>query len=514
VGPIEGALYGLSVAVTPEHLLAALIGALAGSIIGLLPGLGPVGGAAILLPLTFTMGPTAGVIMLAGIYYGVMYGGSTTAVLLNIPGEAPSVVATFDGYPMAQKGRAGPALGIIALSSFVAGTSAVALAVFFSPYLARTALAFGPAEFLALSLGGLLLLARVTGGSLGSGLVPMGLGLLFATVGRDEVTGTPRFTFGQLEMSLGIEIVAVAIGLFGLAELIQMVENPMRRPKIANLRWRNLIPTRTDLRRSAAPWARGGGIGFGLGLLPGPSAAMSTFLSYRVEKSVSKHPERFGTGEIEGIAGPEAANNAAATSSMIPILALGIPFSATLALVLAALMAHGVTPGPLIMIQRPDIFWGVLMSMFVGNVILLFLNVNMIRVWVSALRIPLHYLVPIVLVLATFAAYAARRSMLDIIFAGVLALVGYLFAKLDFHPAPLLVGLLLGPLIEKHISEGLTLSRGDVSYFIESGLAKGIWGVVAFGVLFGPTVKLVRRLRRSDPDPEDEPAGRAEQRDG
>ncbi len=497
MGPIEGALFGLNVAISPELILAALIGAIAGSIIGLLPGLGPVGGAAILLPLTLTLGPTAGVVMIAGIYYGVMYGGSTTAVLLNIPGEAPSVVASFDGYPMAQKGRAGPALGIIALSSFIAGTGSVVLAVFFSPFVARTALAFGPAEFLALSLGGLLLLARVTGGSLGSGLIPMGIGLALATIGRDDVTGTPRYTFGQLELSLGVDIVAVAIGLFGLAELALMAENPGRKPKVASLRFRNLIPSKRELRRSIGPWARGGAIGFGLGLLPGPSAAMSTFLSYRVEKSVSKHPEEFGKGAVEGIAGPEAANNAAATSSIIPILALGIPFSATLALIIAALMMHGITPGPLIMIQRPEIFWGVLMSMFVGNVILLILNMPMIRLWVAALRVPLHYLVPAVLVIATYAAYAARRSMVDILFAVALGALGYIFAKFDFHPAPLLVGLLLGPLIEMHISQGLNLSRGELSYFIASPLSRGIWIVVAFGVLFKPTITLVRRIREA-----------------
>ena len=485
MGALEGILFGLEVALTPENLLAALIGALAGTLVGLLPGLGPIAGASILLPLTFTMSPTAGVIMLAGIYYGVMYGGSTTAVLLNIPGEAPSVVASFDGYEMTKQGRAGPALGIIAFGSFIAGTLSVVGVTLFAPALSRVALQFGPAEFFALTAGGLLLLSRLLGGSMASGLVPMIMGVAFATVGEEAVTGSYRFTFGYLEMARGINIVPVAIGMFGLTELIIMSEQVGRRPTVESLKFRDLLPSKNDWKRAAAPYARGGLLGFGMGLLPGPSTTMATFLSYRLEKAVSRNRKEIGKGAVEGIAGPEAANNAAATSSMVPVLALGIPFSATLALILAALIAQGITPGPLIMTQFPEIFWGVIASMYIGNVILLALNLPAIRLWVALLKVPTHVLIPLVLFIAVFGAYSARGNMLDVYVALSLGVIGYVFRKLDFQPAPLLVGIILGPLMEKHLREGLFLSNGDPSFFWGSGLAMTIWGVAIAGIV-GP----------------------------
>lgn len=496
MGPLEGIIFGLGVALTWENLLAALLGAIGGSIVGLLPGIGPIAGAAILLPLTFTMSPTAGVIMLAGIYYGVMYGGSTTAVLLNIPGEAPSIVASFDGYEMTKKGRAGPALGIIAIASFTAGTLATVGVTLFAPSLARVALNFGPAEYFALTAGGLLLLSRLLGGSLASGLVPMILGVAFATVGLEGVTGTYRFTFGYFPLAQGISIVPVAIGMFGITELIIMAEEMSRRPTVQNLRFKDLLPTRTDLRRAVPPLFRGGLLGFGMGLLPGPSTTMATFLSYRLEKSVSKYRHEIGTGAVEGLAGPEAGNNAAATSSMIPLLALGIPFSATLSLVLAALVAQGITPGPLIITQYPEIFWGVIASMYIGNVILLFLNLPAIRIWILLIRIPTHTMIPLVLFIALFGAYAARRSMLDVQIALGLGLFGYLLRKLDFQLAPLIVGIILGPLMEKHMREGLWLSNGDIGYLTANSLSRWIWLTVLVGTAGPMVTRNIGRLRR------------------
>jgi putative tricarboxylic transport membrane protein len=492
VNAVEGILFGLEVAVTPENLLAALLGALVGTILGLLPGLGPVAGAAVLLPLTFTMSPTAGLIMLAGIYYGVMYGGSTTSVLLNIPGEAPSVIAAIEGYEFTKQGRPGPALGIIAIASFVGGTGSVVLVTFFTPVLARAGLLFGPAEFFALTLGGLLVLSRVLGGSMAAGFFPMVLGLLLATVGADGLSGRYRFTYGHLELSRGFTIVALAVGLFGVSELIRIFAHKTGFPNVPRLSVRSLLPTKEEFTRSVAPWARGGLLGFAFGLMPGPSGTLATFGSYRLEKAVSKGRKEFGTGAVEGLAGPEAANNAAATSSIVPILALGIPFSATLSLMLAALQVHGITPGPLIVERHPEIFWGVIASMFVGNVMLLFLNIPLIGVWVSFLRIPTHYLFPSVVLIALAGAFAARQSIFDLWAMLLLGLIGYLFLRIRFQLAPVIVGFMLGPLIEKHFREGMVIARGDWTFFITQPLAATIWGLVLVGFALGVTRKLMR----------------------
>ena len=492
---LEGLSYGLSLAITPELLLAALIGAIAGTIIGLLPGLGPTAGAAVLLPLTFTMSPTAGLIMIAGIYYGVMYGGSTTAVLLNIPGEAPSVVAAFEGYPLSQQGRAGPALFIITAGSFLAGTISVVLVTFLTPALSRVGLLFGPAEFFAITLGGLLVLSRIMGGSWAGGLIPMVVGLVLGTIGEEGVTGRYRFTYGILELTRGFDLVAIAIGLFGITELLVLAKKKGVTSMIERLRVRDLFPTRDDIKRSLGPWLRGGPIGFFFGLLPGPSATLATFASYRVEKSVSKRKHLFGRGAIEGLAGPESANNAAATSSVIPVLALGIPFSATLALMLSALIVHGVTPGPLLIEQHPEIFWGVIGSLYIGNVILVMLNIPLIGVWVSFLRTPYHLLIPIVTVLAFAGSFSARRSFVDLYAILALGALGYLFRKIGYQLAPLLVGFILGPLIERNMREGLILSRGSISYLFTETIAMGIWILAALTLVisaFG-----VARTRRT-----------------
>lgn len=492
----EGLLYGLEVALAPENLVAALLGVFVGTLVGVIPGLGPTAGAAVLFPITFAMEPTAGLILIAGIYYGTMYGGSTTAILLNIPGESSAIVSTFEGYPMAQKGQGGPALAIVAIGSFVTGTMAVILVTFFSPELAKFGLLFGPPEYFALTFGGLLLLSRVMGGSLASGLLPMLIGLLLGTVGIDLSTGSHRFTFESVQLTAGISIVPVAIGLFGLSEMLRLGRGMgpgqvvHARPVIGRV-----LPTREDLRRSLAPWARGGVIGFIFGLLPGPSGTLATFVSYRTEKALSKRKDEFGTGVIEGLSGPEAANNAAATSSVIPILAFGIPFSSTLALMLAALIVHGVDPGPQIVERHPEIFWGVIGSMYIGNVMCLVLNLPLVGIWVRMLSVPKSLLFPAVIVLSVYGSYATSRLDVDLFVLLLLGLVGYIFITYGYQLAPLLVGLLLGPMIERNFSSMMALGRGDLSILVQSTASKVLWGSVVGVLVVAAVARRVGPLR-------------------
>jgi putative tricarboxylic transport membrane protein len=468
---------GFEVALLPSNLLAALIGVALGTAVGVLPGLGPLGGAALVLPFTYTMSPTAAVIMIAGIYYGGMYGGSTTAVLLNVPGETSSVVTTLDGYPLTQKGRAGPTLFIMAIGSAIAGTISLVLVALWSPWLARFGLKFGPAEFFAVMTCGLMMLSRVSGGNLVSNLFPLMIGIAAGTIGQEAVSSVARFTFGYFPLIAGLELTAIAIGLFGLAEIMRTLEKPLTKSIVMKIRVRDMMPSRDEWRRSWGPWGRGSLIGFLFGLLPGPSAALSSFASYQVEKKVAIGRAEMGKGAIEGVAGPEAANNAAATSGMIPVLSLGLPFSATLALILAALMIHGIQPGPLLPTQHPEIFWGVIASMFVGNLMLLVLNIPMIGIWVSMLRVPMWLLGGFVLVIATVGSYSVRGNMMDVYVLGGATLVGYLLHKLNFNLSPLILGFILGPEIEKHLRQGLYLSRGDLGYFIERPIATTIWTV-------------------------------------
>ncbi|WP_109472526.1 tripartite tricarboxylate transporter permease [Ornithinimicrobium cavernae] len=491
MSPIDGLLLGLEVAFQPQNLLAAFIGVLVGTVVGVLPGLGPTAGAAILFPITLTMDPVAGVILIAGIYYGTMYGGSTTAILLNIPGESSAIVSTFEGYPMARQGRGGPALATVALGSFFTGTLTVILVTFFTPEVARFGLMFGPPEYFALTFGGLLLLARVMGGSLVGGLLPMLVGLLLGTIGGDPTSGIMRFTFGEVELTRGISLVPVAIGLFGVAELLRITYASSRGaeamatpPKVGRI-----MPSRDDLRRSLGPWARGGILGFVFGLLPGPSGTLSTFVSYRVEKSLSKRKHMFGKGAIEGLSGPEAANNAAATSSVIPILAFGIPFSSTLALMLAALIAQGVQPGPQIAVTHPEIFWGVIASMYIGNVMCLVLNLPLVRIWVKLLQVPTQLLFPAVMILAAYGAYAASGIMIDLVILVGLGFVGYLFGKIGFQIAPLLVGVILGPMVENNFVASMTLGRGDFGIFWASTPSKVMWGMVIVIILLAAVAR-------------------------
>lgn len=494
---LEGLAQGLAVALQPIHLVAALIGVMFGTAVGVLPGLGPLGGAALILPFTYEMSPTAAIIMIAGIYYGGMYGGSTTSVLLNVPGETSSVITTLDGYALTKKGRAGPTLFIMAIGSAIAATISLVLVAFFSPVIAGFGLRFGPAEFFAVMTCGLIVLSRVSGGSLLSNLFPLFIGIIAGTVGQESVSSAVRFTFGSLELSRGLALVALAIGLFGIAEIFRLVEQRSPPAQVTHVRVRDMLPSREEWRRSRGPWVRGSIVGFLFGLLPGPSASMSSYASYQLERKVAKGRRELGTGEIEGVAAPEASNNAAATSGMVPVLSLGLPFSATLALVLSALMIHGIQPGPLLPTQHPDIFWGVIASMFVGNLMLLVLNIPLIGVWVSMLRAPRYILGAVVLVIATVGTYGTRETMVDVYTLAVASALGYLLTKLDFNLAPLILGFVLGPLIEKYLREGLYLASGDLTYFVTRPIPLALYSVTA-AVFVGFVVVRARSTKETE----------------
>jgi putative tricarboxylic transport membrane protein len=496
VGAIDGFLQGLSLAVTPELLLAAFLGALAGTFIGVLPGLGPVAGAALVLPLTFAYSPAVGLILIAGIYLGAQYGGSTSSVLLNIPGDASAIVATFDGHEMAKKGRAGPALTIMAVGSFIAGTVGLIIVVFTATSVSR----------LALTAGGLLALARISGGSVAGGLLPMILGIAMATVGLEPATSYPRFTFGNNDLSLGLSIATVAVGLYGISEMMYLIEDrdgANRKPMRIGLR--QLMPSREEWKRSVPPWCRGSLLGFFFGLLPVPSATLSTFTSYKLEQTVSKHRKELGKGAVEGIAGPEAANNSAAIGSLVPVLVLGLPFSATLALMISAMIVQGIQPGPMILAQRPDLFWSVVAAMVVANCMLLVLNLPMVGVWVRVLQIRRPYLVASIVLIAAIGSFSVSNNIIDVRLMVAVGILGYVLRKLNFSLASLLVGLVLGPLIEKYFMQSMFISRGDPMYLFRSPIAIGVWAVVALVLIGGLFTPLLRRrrpgaIRTSDDD--------------
>jgi putative tricarboxylic transport membrane protein len=496
VNPFDGMLYGLSVVFTYQNLLAVFAGALAGTMIGVLPGLGPTAGIALILPISYSFDPATGLIMMAGMYYGAMYGGSTTAILVNMPGEAGSVMTCVDGYKLTQKGRAGAALTIVALGSFVGGTVATLGVMMFAPPLASISIQFGPAEFFALTAGGLIVFSRISGGTLAAGIFPMAIGLALSTIGQEAVTGRNRFTFGLLDLSQGIELVAVVVGVYGIAEIMLTVEQLRTQTRPSSVTLREMLPTRAELRRAWAPFGRGTILGFFLGLIPGPHTTLSSFVSYRLEQATSRYRDELGHGAIEGVAGPESANNAAATSTMVPLLSLGIPFGPVSALMLASMMVQGVQPGPMLMTTHPEIFWGLIASMYAGNVMLLILNVPLIGLWVSMLRIPIYIFLPAILIISFVGAYSVNNSMLDVFVLIALGVVGYFLRKMEFQLAPLVIGLVLGPLIEKHLREGLYMGLGDVSVFWKSPVAVAVWLVVLVALTGDLRRAVWRWLRR------------------
>jgi putative tricarboxylic transport membrane protein len=490
---MEGLLYGFSVALTPMNLLVALIGAFLGTLVGVLPGIGPIGAMALLLGLTYGLPPVSALIMFAGIYYGSMYGGSTTSILLSIPGEPSSVVTTLDGYQMAKRGRGGAALFIAAVGSFVAGTIALFLLTFMTRPLAQVALKFGPPEYFAIATFGLLVLSQLSGQGLLKSMVMVGAGLLLGTVGMDVVTGQPRIDFGFLALQKGIDFVPVAMGLFGIAEVLETIEKGLsEKQEVIKVRLRELLPTREETRRSIGPSFRASFLGFAVGLIPGPAAVISTFLSYTLERRISKRKEEFGHGAPEGVSGPEAANNSAAVGAFVPLLSLGIPFAPPTALLLSAMLIHGVTPGPLLLRDRPDIFWGVIASMYVGNFMLLLLNLPLVGLFIRILRAPMKLLMPVILLLCLIGAFAINNTVADIWIMVICGLGGYAFRKLDFPVAPLVLALVLGPMMEDSLRQSLMMSIGDFSIFWTRPISR-VMLLIAVGVVAAPPI--IQRIK-------------------
>lgn len=440
-------------------------------LIGVLPGIGPLATIAMLLPVTFYLEPITALIMLAGVYYGAMYGGSTTSILMNLPGTGASAVICLDGSPMAKQGRAGPALVSTTLASFAGACFALIVVGLFAPVLAAWALEFGPAEYFSLMTLGLMAAVMLTQGSSLKGLAMVFLGLLLGLVGTDINSGVYRFTFGMQELSDGINFVVLAMGIFGFSEIISNLANRRRSGGGETIsykfHWRDLILSKDDFKRSAFATLRGTGVGAFIGILPGAGTAISSFLAYSVEKRVARDPSRFGKGAIEGVASPEAANNAAANTSFIPTLTLGIPGDSVMALMLAALMIHGINPGPTVMIDQPQLFWGLLASMVIGNLILLVLNLPLIGIWVRVLTIPYRLLYPLVVLFICIGVYSLRNNVFDVLLTGIFGAVGYLFIKLRCEPAPLLLGFILGPMMEENFRRAMIMSRGDPVTFIE-----------------------------------------------
>jgi putative tricarboxylic transport membrane protein len=469
---------GFSVALQPEVLLYALAGCLLGTLVGMMPGLGPLAGISLLLPATFGLEPTVAIVLLAGVYYGAMYGGSTTSILMRIPGEAASVMTCIDGYAMTRRGRAGGALAIAALGSFVAGTLSLVGLMLLAPPLAAFAVRMGPPEFAALLLLGLLLLAYLSGGSMPKTLSMAALGLVLGMVGIDTMSGYTRFTFDLPQLGDGIGIVPIAVGLFGLSEVFLAAGRTVR-PQVHRPRLRELLPTGEELRRSAGPAGRGTLLGFLVGILPGSAHVISSFLSYALERRLSKRPGEFGQGAVEGVAGPESANNAAASGAFVPMLALGVPSGPIPAVMLAALLLHGVPAGPMLIEQQPELFWGFIAAMYVGNVVLLMLNLPLVGVFVQILRIPYRYLYPVILVICITGVYAVNQSVFEVWVAIGFGLLGYLLRKLDFELAPIVLGVILAPLFELSVRQALAMSGGDLSIFWTRPVSLGLLVVAA-----------------------------------
>jgi putative tricarboxylic transport membrane protein len=484
---------GFVVAASPINFLLCMVGVLVGTTVGVLPGIGPVAAIAMLLPVTFGLPPVGALIMLAGVYYGAQYGGSTTSILVNIPGEASSVMTAIDGFQMAQQGRAGSALGIAAIGSFFAGCVATMLVAVLSGPLTSVALMFGAPEFFSLMVLGLVFAVVLASGSVLKAVAMILVGLLLSTVGADLQTGIPRLNFGVMELSDGVSFVVIAIGLFGFAEIVRNLEFPEARGTVTG-KVSNLMPTRQDLRDSAGAIGRGTLIGSLLGVLPGGGAVISSFAAYTFEKRIARDPSRFGKGAIEGVAAPESANNAAAQTSFIPLLTLGIPGNAVMALFLGAMTMQGIVPGPQVMLTQPTLVWGVIASMWIGNLMLLVINLPLIGLWVSLLRVPYRLLYPAILIFCSIGAYSVNNSSLDVVLTGVFGLVGYWLIKHEFEPAPLILALVLGPLLEENLRRAIIISDGDPSIFVTRPISALLLACAAAVLVFS-VLPAIRRRR-------------------
>jgi TctA family transporter len=491
-------IFGFGVALSLQNLGYCLIGVTVGTLIGVLPGIGPLGTIAILLPITYGVAPVGALIMLAGIYYGAQYGGSTTAILVNLPGETSAVVTCIDGYQMARQGRAGPALAIAAIGSFFAGTVGTLLIALFGPPLAEIALKFGSPEYFSLMLMGLVAAAVLAQGDLMKSLAMVAMGLLLGIVGTDVNTGVQRFSFGITELSDGIGFIVVAVGVFAIGEIIANLGDTEKR-SVFTSKVTHLFPSRDDLRRSIGPILRGTGIGSFFGVLPGTGPAIASFASYMVEKKIAADPSRFGKGAIEGVAGPESANNADAQCKFIPMLTLGLPASGVMALMLGALTIQGIQPGPEVMALRPDLFWGLIASMWIGNLMLVVLNLPMIGLWVKLLQVPYRLLFPAIMAFSAIGIYSVNSSSFEIYLTALFGVFGFVCVKLGFPAAPLLLGYVLGPMMEENLRRSMLMSGGDATVFVTRPLSLAfiIATVLILAVMVAPVVRK-RRLEIAD----------------
>ncbi|KYZ75501.1 transporter [Anaerosporomusa subterranea] len=477
-------MQGVYVSLLPYNLLACVVGVLIGTLVGVLPGIDTISTIALLLPFSYGLGSTPALIMFAGIYYGSKYGGSTTSILLNVPGEGSSMVTCLDGYPMAQKGRAGAALAVSAIGSFIAGTIGVIGLTFLAPPLAQAALAFGPPEYFSLAVVGLVVLAKLTGTSSLKSALMATIGVIFGTVGMDSLSGISRFTFTVGELDRGIDLSIIAMGLFGIGEILTSMTQTKIRPNMPSIRLRDLYPTKEELRRSITPIFRGGIIGFLIGLLPGPTGTISSFASYALEKRCSKNPAEFGHGAIEGVAGPEAANNAVTSGAMVPLLSLGLPFCASTAILLSGFMIHGILPGPALISEQPDLFWGLIASMYIGNVLLLVINLPLIGIFVQLLKTPLNILMPLVGAVTLTGAYVVNNSVFDVMWVIVFGVLGFLLRRSGFEPAPLIIGLVLGPELERGLVQGLIILDGSIWSLFTRPISGAILTLGAMFILY------------------------------
>jgi putative tricarboxylic transport membrane protein len=485
---------GFGVALSFQNLAYCLIGVLLGTLIGVLPGIGPVTTIALLLPITFKLEPTSALIMLAGIYYGCQYGGSTTAILVNLPGEASSIVTTLDGYQMARKGRAGDALAIAALGSFFAGCVGTLLIAASGPPLAGVAQKFGPAEYFSLMVLGLVAAVVMARGSVLKSFAMIFFGLFLGLIGTDVDTGAMRYTFAVGELSDGLSFVALAMGLFGIAEILRNLDTPEADRTLVNTRVTGLWPRKGLLREAAPSVLRGTGLGSLMGLLPGGGAVLASFAAYTLEKKIAKDPSRFGQGALEGVAGPESANNAAAQTSFIPMLTLGIPSNAVMALMVGAMIIQGIEPGPEVMTKRPDLFWGMVASMWVGNLMLVVINLPMIGMWVSLLRVPYRLMFPAIVLFCCIGVYTLNNSTFEVMLAAGFGLMGYMLLKFGFEPTPLLLGFVLGPLMEENLRRAMRYAQGDPMVFLERPLSASLLAVAAL-LLVIVLLPAIRRKR-------------------
>jgi TctA family transporter len=488
-------IFGFSVALSLQNLFYCLIGVTVGTLIGVLPGIGPLGTIAILMPITYGVAPVGALIMLAGIYYGAQYGGSTTAILVNLPGETSAVVTCIDGYQMARQGRAGPALAIAAIGSFFAGTVGTLLIALAGPPLAEVALKFGSPEYFSLMLMGLVAAAVLAQGDMVKSLAMVAVGLLFGIVGSDVTTGVQRYSFGINELSDGIGFIVVAVGVFAIGEIITNLGDKEVRP-IFTAKVTNLFPSKDDLKRSIGPILRGTGIGSFFGIMPGTGPAIASFASYMVEKKLAADPTRFGQGAIEGVAGPESANNADAQCKFIPMLTLGLPASGVMALMLGALTIQGIQPGPQVMTTRPDLFWGLIASMWIGNAMLVILNLPMIGLWVKLLQVPYRLLFPAIMAFSAIGIYSVNNSSFEIYLTAVFGIIGFVCMRLGFPLAPMLLGYVLGPMMEENLRRSMLMSGGDATVFVRQPISLAF--VIATAVILVVMVLPAVRKRRGE----------------